>query len=351
MSDFQPSYDFAVIGHQPSWKTIVSILNNIRGEGFDPVKKDDITEIFSLFPPRILYNIEIYSTFLKRNFKGAYIETFIDPDKLAGVYVKENLAKVVRTVELAIKKNIPIVSLGGFSSIVLEGNLDLLPDSDTTLFTTGNTLTTAFTLKSLMSYISNHQMDLSCKNVLILGGSGDIGLACARYLHNKVGNLYLVARNLKRLQKVSLKLGLEQCLLSNDINKWISDADIIISATSSSSMELKGLKKGTVIFDVGYPSNIKMHEEVKENASVFQSGMGMVNGGFKFSPDYQKDLYLFPSPKIAHGCALEAVVLAFENNHTSYSKGRGNITPSAIDYLYECSIKHGIQEAFLYPTT
>ena len=34
----------------------------------------------------------------------------------------------------------------------------------------------------------------------------------------------------------------------------------------------------------------------------------------------------------------------------SYSRGRGLITPDAIDLIYAYAIKHGIQHAFLFST-
>jgi len=41
------------------------------------------------------------------------------------------------------------VSLGGFSSILIEGNFDQLPERHDTLFTTGNTLTVAFIVQGI----------------------------------------------------------------------------------------------------------------------------------------------------------------------------------------------------------
>ena len=47
---------------------------------------------------------------------------------------------------------------------------------------------------------------LKGKNVLIIGATGDIGLACTHYLKSKVKKLLLCARNNIRLDKLSQEL-------------------------------------------------------------------------------------------------------------------------------------------------
>jgi len=48
--------------------------------------------------------------------------------RLEAAYVHENIARVRAAAACAIKAGAKIVSLGGFSSILIEGNFDQLPE-------------------------------------------------------------------------------------------------------------------------------------------------------------------------------------------------------------------------------
>jgi predicted amino acid dehydrogenase len=62
----------------------------------------------------------------------------------------------------AIKAGAKIVSLGGFSSILIEGNFDQLPkrNNGDTVFTTGNTLTVAFIVQGIRRMCALEGRDL-----------------------------------------------------------------------------------------------------------------------------------------------------------------------------------------------
>ena len=53
------------------------------------------------------------------------------------------------------------MSLGGFSSILIEGNFDQLPDRSDTNFTTGNTLTVAFIVQGIKKMCALEGRDIS----------------------------------------------------------------------------------------------------------------------------------------------------------------------------------------------
>jgi predicted amino acid dehydrogenase len=61
------------------------------------------------------------------------------------------------------------VSLGGFSSILIEGNFDQLPERHDTVFTTGNTLTVAFIVQGIKKMCALEGRNLSESTVLIVG--------------------------------------------------------------------------------------------------------------------------------------------------------------------------------------
>ena len=114
--------------------------------------------------------------------RGLYIDSFIPPDRLEAAYVHENIARVRAAAACAIRAGAKIVSLGGFSSILIEGNFDLLPERHDTVFTTGNTLTVSFIVQGIRKMCAREGRDLRSSTLLIVGATGDVGSGCARCL-------------------------------------------------------------------------------------------------------------------------------------------------------------------------
>ena len=340
--------DFAAIGHQDNWQNIESFINGIRTAEFGELPQEKIRDIFGFIPPCEIFKMKVRSkTGLEIN--GVYIETFIDPDKLEIQHLRTNINKVTKAIEVAQKLNAKIVALGGFTSIVLEGNISTFENTEMKL-TTGNTLTSAYILKGIEKAAEQLQLDLKKCHVLIIGATGDIGLACTHYLKDKVKKLLLCARNKKRLETLSNELIAQNVSFSIDtcLDNLIPEANIIISVASSMGIEITKAKKNVIICDAGYPKNIEQKMEQSDDAFLFHGGMGQIQYGYDFNPDYSNYFYKYPSPYIGHGCVLEAIVLAFENKFENYSFGKGNILSSKIDEIYAKSLKHGLELAPFY---
>ena len=109
--------------------------------------------------------------------KGKYIETFISPDELTVKHWKKNISKVKDAAICATNMQARITTLGGFTSIVLEGRVDMLNTNSSSKFTTGNTLTAAFIVKSIEKACLRFDKELKQQNILIIGSTGDIGSA------------------------------------------------------------------------------------------------------------------------------------------------------------------------------
>src|ERR1019366_3206784 len=119
--DHQPArIEFAVIGHQDSWETVMQFIKGIRfGGDAKELSLNKVQETFTYIPPRKLFDIEVNSI-LKGKMQGAYIETFIAPDELDIKHLRKNIDKVKKACEVAARLGASVVSLGGFSSIILE---------------------------------------------------------------------------------------------------------------------------------------------------------------------------------------------------------------------------------------
>ena len=140
--------DFALIGHQESWKAAADVLAVLRGSDHAPLPDDEIKDILPWIPPRTICHVRIGSR-TGASARGVYIDSFIPPDRLESVHVRWNLTRVRAAAACAIKAGARIVSLGGFSSILIEGNFDQLPERGNSVFTTGNTLTVAFIVQGI----------------------------------------------------------------------------------------------------------------------------------------------------------------------------------------------------------
>lgn len=189
--------------------------------------------------------------------------------------------------------------------------------------------------------------------MLVIGATGDIGMACINYFRHKVKKFLLCARNQQRLEKLSQRLGQENILVdySGAMQALASEADIIICVASTAGMTLDNCKKNVLICDAGYPKNVASKTGVDSGVNLFHGGMGHVSQGYDFIPDYSDTLYRYPAPYIIHGCILEAMILAFEKKIENYSAGKGNITTEKMEEIYRFGIKHGIVLAPFYSDT
>jgi fatty aldehyde-generating acyl-ACP reductase len=336
------SVDFAVIGHQDSWQNIERFVNGLRSGEQEKLSMEKIKQIFPFIPPRVLFKVKVTST-TGTEINGIYIDSFIDPDKLDAKYTKANVNKVIQAARCAEKQGAGITTLGGFTSIVLEGNFDAFPKNGIK-FTTGNTLTAAYIAKGVEVAGRQCNLNLENSNLLILGATGDIGMACVNYFKKEVKQLLLCARNLNRLEKLTQRLLHENVNAKYNISAeaLLPEADVVICVASTTGLNFSNFKKNALVCDAGYPKNLD--KELNDNTAVhlFHGGMGQVSMGFQFDPDYSDSIYHYPAAGIAHGCILEAMVLTLENKFENYSTGKGNITIDKMETIYSSGLKHGI---------
>src|ERR1700736_6440472 len=352
--------DFALIGHQESWRVAADVLAVLRGPERTPLADDEIKDILPWIPPRAVCHVDVGSI-VGAKARGLYIDSFIPPDHLEAAYVHENIARVRGAAAYAIKAGAKIVSLGGFSSILIEGNFDQLPDRHATVFTTGNTLTVAFIVEGIKKMCALEGRTLSRSTLLIVGATGDVGSGCARCLAPLVRRVLLSARNLERLRRLAAELQaggvqvelatnlLKTGLLKNDLQRFSAEADVVICAASlaSPSLLLGRIAPDAIVCDAGYPKNLSPRAKML-GAKVFFGGLGQITGGMKFAPDFHGILNRHPFPDVVHGCLLEGMALALEGRFEPFSQGRGFITPESVEEIETLAARHGIYLAPFY---
>jgi fatty aldehyde-generating acyl-ACP reductase len=342
--------DFALIGHQESWRAAADVLAILRGPGRLPLPDDEIRDILPWIPPRPVCHVEIASV-TGTKAHGLYIDSFIPPDRLSDANLRDNIARVREAAACAINAGARIASLGGFSSILIEGNFDQLPERKITVFTTGNSLTVAFIVQGIRKMCAREGRTLGRSTLLIVGATGDVGSGCARCLAHRVKRVQLHARNPHRLRKLAEELEADgvSVEIATDLQQFSVPADVVVCAASlaSSSLFLGAISPEAIICDAGYPKNLSPAAGTPR-ASVFFGGLGQIAGGLTLIPDFYGTLNRHPFPDVVHGCLLEGMALALEHRFEPFSQGRGFITPERVDEIETIASHHGISLAPLY---
>jgi fatty aldehyde-generating acyl-ACP reductase len=365
MGESVAGLDFALIGHQESWRAAADVLAVLRGPEHPPLPDDETKDILPWIPPRPVCHVEVGSiagwnggsnggSKGGAKARGVYIDSFIPPDHLEACYVCDNLARVRAAASCAIQAGAKIVSLGGFSSILIEGNFDLLdrlPERHGTIFTTGNTLTVGFIVQGIRKMCALEGRNLRKSTLLIVGATGDLGSGCARCLAPMVRRVLLNARNVERLRRLATELeaGGVEVEIATGIEQFSAEADVVICAASlaSSSLLLGRIAPGAIVCDAGYPKNLAPDGQMAD-AKIFFGGLGQIKGGLRFTPDFHGILNRHPFPDVVHGCLLEGMALALERRFEPFSQGRGFITPERVREIESIAERHGIYLAPLY---
>ena len=238
-----------------------------------------------------------------------------------------------------------MVSLGGFSSILIEGNFDQLPPGHHTVFTTGNALTVAFIVQGIEKMCAQQGRNLRRSTLLVVGATGDVGSGCVRCLATKVRRVLLCARNAERLRRLAAELeaaGVE-LEIGTDLGQFSEEADVVVCAASlpSPSLLLGRIAPDALVCDAGYPKNLSPDAETSR-ATIFFGGLGQITGGMTFDPDLHGILNRHPFPDVAHGCLLEGIALTLEGRFEPFSRGRGAITPKLVEEIETIAARHGI---------
>ena len=344
------SVDFALIGHQESWKTAADVLAVLHGPEHTPLPDDEIKDILPWIPPRPVCHVAVEST-AGATARGLYIDSFIPPDRLEAAYTHDNLTRVRGAAACAIQAGAKIVSLGGFSSILIEGNFDQLPERHDTVFTTGNALTVGFIVQGIQKMCALEGRDIRRSTLLIVGATGDVGSGCARCLAPLVRRVLLSARNVERLRRLAAELDADgiPVEIAADLQQFSEEADVVICAASlaSPSLLLGSIAPDAIVCDAGYPKNLSPSARMP-GVKIFFGGLGQITGGLRFAPNFHGILNRHPFPDVVHGCLLEGMALALEGRFEPFSRGRGFITPQRVEEIETIAARHGIYLAPLY---
>ncbi|MHC9542925.1 MAG: shikimate dehydrogenase [Vulcanimicrobiota bacterium] len=252
--------------------------------------------------------------------------------------------KVMQGAEIARKHGAQILGLGGFSSIIGSGGVqvaEMIPDIPVT---SGNSYTIATSIEATLEASRRLGMDLSQVTATVVGASGSIGSVCAQLLAPHVKKMVLVARNVKRLEKIgetiSATTGKNPTLYS-DVSMGIRKSDIIITATSSSGNIITphDIKTGALICDVSLPHDVcREVAHLRPDVLVIEGGLIEVPRNVTLNYDFG-----YP-PDVALACMSETIALTLEGRFEVYSIGRG-IKLEKVKEIAEIAKKQGFRLA------
>ncbi|MCX7661475.1 MAG: NAD(P)-binding domain-containing protein, partial [Candidatus Omnitrophica bacterium] len=246
------------------------------------------------------------------------------------------------------KYGVGIVTLGGFTSVVIDKlGCNLLEEIDVPV-TTGNTFTSAMVIEGILKACQILNLDISSLKIAIVGATGDIGSACSRVFVDKAKEVILTSRTKEKLKLLAKELNQKKkakVSITTDNREAVKDADVVLACAraSHSIISLDWFKSGSIICDVGYPKNVP-YTSSREDIFIF-------SGGLVKSPtaiDFPMDLGL-PTSEVLYGCFAEAIILALERRYESFSSlTRGKITPEKIEEIRSLGKKHGFEVAEFY---
>lgn len=337
---------FGIIGHLYNFYHLEKCFKMLN-PGSKMPSREFLGQLFSLTPSFKLYDIKNFKSKSGDTTNGCFIVATFIPDMIE----KDMWAifsKVVKACKIAEKHGVGVVTLGGFTSIVGERIGQEISRQVDVAVTTGNTFTAVMAVDGVLKAAGLLNVDMFDAKVAIIGGTGDIGSACARALADKVKQVTVTGRTKSNLRNIKNELSKRRgaaIVATTDNQAAVRDADIVIAAASATAsiLQIDWFKPGAIICDVGYPKNVSYAPTNRQDIFIF-------SGGLTRSPTpvpLPIDIGL-PGPNILYGCFAEGIILALEKRYENFSFGRGHITTEKMDEMKSLGMKHGFEVADFY---
>jgi len=303
--------------------------------------------------------------------------------------------KIIAAIELAQSRGARIVGLGAYTSVVTAGGRSLLRSVSVPI-TTGNSYTVLSGVEALLIAGSKLGIDMHQATAAVVGAGGAIGKASALLLSEHVSRLILIGnpdrpeKSYARMRRIIAEMyryiarlgqqgkkftegsfgayvssltnlphpeaGLEawmevvqrenelgRCpvMVTVDLRRYLPEADLILSATSSTEALITAdiLSPGAIICDMSRPGNVaKDVLERREDVLVIDGGVielpGRPDLGWNFGFDQG----------LAYACMSETIMLALEHLYENASIG----ADLNIDFMNELKVyaqNHGFKLA------
>ena len=245
--------------------------------------------------------------------------------EMRDISLRQVVEKIDSALEIATSAGCTVAAMGGFTSIVLQGQERDFAEKHGIRITSGNSLTATIILKSIESIAVRFGIDLSGASIAIIGASGDIGSACMGYLCTRVKQMYATGRSIYALEEA---VNRHREYMSSDVvitdnnREAIENSRICIFVTSAYNylFTVKDFKPGTIVCDASAPLNVKVDGPLRDDVFLYHGGVTSIP--FPIVAGFDIGL---PSTYTFYGCQLEGLLLGLYPDMPC-SWGRGNIS-------------------------
>lgn len=222
-----------------------------------------------------------------------------------------------QAVDQAVEWGAELVGLGSLTGIV-GGRGTHLAERGPCAITTGNSLTTYSAVQNVFRVCDEFDLDLAKLTVAVVGVPGSIASCAAVLLAPHAGRLILAGR---RVASRSTRLASElSANFSTDLDEVAAQANIILTATSSGGcIDPRKLRPGTIVVDVGVPTDVIATAAADERHDVL-----LLTGGLSRLPNDmpRESTFLWFHDGMIPSCLAETIVLASQGRAENFSLGR-----------------------------
>jgi predicted amino acid dehydrogenase len=265
-----------------------------------------------------------------RETEGWFVAAPYMPESMLALPRETVYKKILDAIGIATDLGAEIVGLGAFTGVVGDAGVTLAERSPIPV-TTGNSLTIAAGVASLLRGASEMEIAPGDATAVVIGATGSIGSACVELLAPHVARVVLVARNRTRLERLveSLRERVScELAISTDVRDAVPRGALVLTATTSTQelIEPEDLQTGAVVCELSLPHDVGRRVALERpDVLVTEGGNIRVPGPPSFErvrqPGRPFDLGLPPNTALA--CMSETMILALENRREHYTLGRG----------------------------
>lgn len=298
------------------------------------------------WPPLVLSHVPpIRSPATGRTVEGWLLACPLTARRIVEVPPQVAYRKIIQTGRLAERLGARILGLGAYTSVVGDGGITVARALEIPV-TTGDSYTAALSVHPLLEAAKQVGIDPERAVTAVIGATGAIGGACARWLAPRVGRLLLVGRRADTLEALRAQLTRQArgpVEIATDVAA-IRSADLVLSATSAGRPVIfpEHLKPGAVVCDVARPRDVspQVHRE-RADVLVIDGGLVQTPGGVGLGFDYGLP------PGLTFGCIAETITLALEGRFEDYTVGK-NLDVERVQEIQEMAFRHGFRPAPLH---
>lgn len=381
---------FAFLVHPVDLKNYAEFDESLAA--FNEEELSKLTSVWNdMAEPFVISQTRITSKNGQKAF-GEFIAIPRTAEQMLSLPKAQIMGELKKALNIAKNRGAKIIGLGAYTSVVSGGGL-YLKDEDIPL-TTGNSYTVVSAVDAVVSALEKVRTSPEYCTAAVVGAAGSIGRGVSLLISERISKLILVGNpknaaisterlfniaaeiykhiaSLKKENKIfkansigyrllqvkglpSADSGLDDFLkfakkldsiespiiISTDIDNFLPQADIVISATNNIDRLIApgNLKYGAVVCDMSRPSN------VSEEVSTERPDVLVIDGGVIEVPGLPSLGWNFGFDRgLAYACMSETMMLALEKHYVHTSLGASGISLNTILMMRELAHKHGFR--------